>query len=292
MPSSAVGCSNQREAEIRVLLAADAATDTIVQSDPHLEASWGLPGGLRGMSLSKLFEAETPCEALLRHTLGEFVYTATHDLKSPMRHLALMVNMLRADLKDTCPEGSRDLLDGIERAAHKAMHLLQRLQVYAETVTETPEVQPEVDLGEVIRRALDAARLDADTGTITGNVPDLHGTVIADPARLELVFVQLFNNAVQYRGKQRLSVSVVAERVGPDWKISVADNGLGIEAQDADRLFRPFRRLHSERISGSGFGLAICQAAMVQQAGSIRFDASHRPGARFVVKIPASTHQH
>ena len=127
MSSSSFGRSDLRETELRVLLAADPSTDTIVQSDPHLEASWGLPGGLRGMPLGKVFEAETPREALLRHTLGEFIYTASHDLKSPLRHLALMVNMLRADLKETCPEGSRELLDGVERASHKAMQLLQRL---------------------------------------------------------------------------------------------------------------------------------------------------------------------
>ncbi len=288
MPSSAFGRPDQRESEVRVLLAADLATETITQSDPHLEARWGLPGGLRGMSLDKVFEAESPREALLRHTVGEFIYTATHDLKSPMRHLALMVSMLRADLKEACPEGSRDLLDGVERAAHKAMQLLQRLQVYAETVTEEPQVQPKVDLAEIIRRALDTTRLEKDAAAISGNWPELMATVKADPARLENVFVQLFNNAAQYRGEQPLMVSIVAERVGLDWKISVTDNGRGIDPQDADRLFRPFRRLHSERISGSGLGLAVCQAALVQQAGSIRFDASHHPGARFVVKIPAS----
>lgn len=241
------------------------------------------------MPLGKVFEAETPREALLRHTLGEFIYTATHDLKSPLRHLALMVNMLRSDLKEACPEGSRELLEGVERASYKAMQLLQRLQVYAETVTEAPEVKPDVELAEVVARAMASTRLESEAAALSSNIPACHATVMADPARLESVFVQLFNNAVQYRGEQPLAVSIIAEKVGPHWKISIADNGRGIDAQDADRIFRPFRRLHSERISGSGLGLAICQAAMVQQAGSIRFDASHHPGARFVLKIPAST---
>lgn len=70
--------------------------------------------------------------------------------------------------------------------------------------------------------------------------------------------------------------------------ITVTDNGIGIEPQYKDKIFKIFQRLHSEsEYHGTGIGLAICQRIAEFHGGSIELDTPYSEGSRFVIKLPA-----
>ncbi|MBL8296572.1 MAG: ATP-binding protein, partial [Bryobacterales bacterium] len=91
-----------------------------------------------------------------------------------------------------------------------------------------------------------------------------------------------------FGGGAALEVRLEARRVGTRWELAVSDNGRGVDPEDAPRLFRPFRRMQAEDVSGSGFGLAIAMALLTLQDGTLRLDTAYTGGARFVLALPAA----
>jgi signal transduction histidine kinase len=268
----------------RILLAADPDSGIVTEADPQLQHAWNIPGGLLGTNVKALLNGPSPRESLMRQTVSEFIYTAAHDLKSPLRHLGLMVGMLRDE--SGVPVAAEPLLDQIEQAVRKANALVQRLQAFAETATQPLQIRPDVNLSELVQSAI--AGLNREhVASITLHIA-AGLSADCDPSRLCTVLENLLRNAIQFRGPEPLDITVTLECKDGSVLVCVADNGRGIDARDAERLFRPFRRMHPEHISGSGLGLAICQSIISQHQGRIWFDSSHKPGAKFCFEIPTA----
>ena len=77
-------------------------------------------------------------------------------------------------------------------------------------------------------------------------------TVVAEEVLLMQLFQNLISNSIKYRGKETPRIHVSAERDGEGWLFAVRDNGIGIDPQDADRVFGMFKRLHGSEIPGTG----------------------------------------
>lgn len=268
----------------RLLLAVDPTTGLVVESDAELEAAWGLPGDLKGLPVKTLFGQQTAREAVLRYAVSEFLFTAVHDLNSPLRNVGLMIGILRSELGCQCPPGTVELLDNLERAAQRAAQLTERLRAYAEAVAATPAIASGVDLREVWEQAAESVRLrnHAAVNVVVRGSPAL---AKCDQDLTRLALEKLLENSVRFRGETPLEVRLEAERVDACWELAVCDNGRGVDPEDAPRLFRPFRRLQAE---GLGLGLAIAQALVTLQDGRLSLDTAYKGGARFVVALPAA----
>lgn len=100
--------------------------------------------------------------------------------------------------------------------------------------------------------------------------------VLADDVALTVVFQNLIGNGIKYRrAGERPRVHVRAEKQDGSWRLSVRDNGIGIESQYLDTIFAPFKRLHgSSEYPGSGLGLAICKKIVEHSGGRIWAESS------------------
>jgi signal transduction histidine kinase len=116
--------------------------------------------------------------------------------------------------------------------------------------------------------------------------------VPGDDALLTQVFQNLIGNAVKFR-REGTSPRIVIECTPSgdgvsEWLFSVTDNGIGIGADFADKVFVIFQRLHArDEYSGTGIGLALCQKIVEHHGGSIRVDTSYTGGTRFLFTLPA-----
>jgi signal transduction histidine kinase len=157
---------------------------------------------------------------------------------------------------------------------------LWRTQSAGVTVQRVP-----VDPNEFLRdlRASWDGRLGHLSSAASPDVPD----ALADPSVLRRVFDNLLMNALVHAGPA-VSVILQGERSGDVVRFTIADDGPGIPAADAERVFDPFvtldrngpRRTH-------GLGLAYCRAAMAAMGGSITLAPSPH-GAMFIVELPAA----
>jgi len=165
---------------------------------------------------------------------------------------------------------------------------IRDLLSYVRAVSSAEEV-PRVaaDLNAVaagVLQNLDAARLESGGEIVVNHLP----TLVVEETRIQQLLQNLIGNAIRYRrGDVQCRIEISAERRDGEWLFSVADNGPGIDPQDAERIFQPFKRLERGK-SGTGLGLAICRRIVEQHGGRIWVDSERGKGATFRFTLPAT----
>jgi signal transduction histidine kinase len=145
----------------------------------------------------------------------------------------------------------------------------------------------------IARETLADLELSIDEHCAEITVLDLP-TVRADPAQMRQLFLNLLGNALKFAREgeaPRITVSARCDEERID--LSFEDNGIGFEQKYAERIFKPFQRLHaSGRYPGSGIGLAICKKIVERHGGTISAKSEPGRGATFLVSLPVSPSWH
>jgi PAS domain S-box-containing protein len=219
--------------------------------------------------------------------LEVFAYSASHDLKEPLRTIAISAQLIERSWGSRLQGDDSTFLSNIISAANRMNVLIQDLLTYSRSTKHEDGPLPHVDAGLVVADVLNSLRgpIEEAQATITvGTLP----TVAIHAGRLAQLFQNLISNAIKYRGKEVPRVYITAEERDRWCVFSVADNGIGIEAQFADQIFGLFKRLHNhDKYPGSGIGLAICQRIVEQYDGRIWLEQSAPGrGSTFCFAIP------
>jgi chemotaxis family two-component system sensor kinase Cph1 len=159
------------------------------------------------------------------------------------------------------------------------------LLTYWETTEKGHDFAP-VDCNDVLAKAL--ANLHAvitQSGAIVAT--ELLPTVVAEQVMLLQVFQNLIDNSIKYRGAVTPRIHIAAQKDAEEWLFSVEDNGIGIDPQDAERIFGMFKRLHGPDIPGAGIGLALCKKVVERHGGRIWVESQAGKGATFRFTIPS-----
>ena len=119
---------------------------------------------------------------------------------------------------------------------------------------------------------------------VVGSLP----TVTGDPAQLTQLFLNLIGNAIKYNQDEHPRVEICARRGGEQWVMRVADNGIGIDPQYHEQIFRIFTRLHTrDEDEGTGIGLALCRRILERHRGRIWLESSEGSGTSVFFTLPA-----
>lgn len=222
--------------------------------------------------------------------LERFAYVAAHDLRSPIRAVRNVVDMLGDELAGTEPPPSvDDLLGHLDRSAGKMDAMVTGLLEFATIKGGDADNDDTVDVAALVRASIDEVRNGGEV-TLSAEVGDLH-PVRGNPVLIERLFDNLIGNAVKYRSEDRdLEIRVSSERVGDLVMLSVADNGIGIAPKYHERIFEIFRRLHGPgEIEGRGLGLALCRKIVEHHGGRIWVASEENAGSTFKVTLPVAT---
>ncbi|HLL87719.1 MAG TPA: PAS domain-containing protein, partial [Tepidisphaeraceae bacterium] len=220
----------------------------------------------------------------------EFLATLSHELRTPLNAILGWSQVLATGGRDEA-----DLADGlrtIERNARAQTQIIADLLDMSRITSGKVRLDVQrVDLGEVVRQAVETARLSAEAkGIGLLAVLDPHAaTVNGDPGRLQQVFWNLLSNAVKFTpvGGQ---VRVVLERADGHVEVSVTDTGEGIAAEFLPHVFDRFRQADASttrRHGGLGLGLSIVKQLVELHGGSVRATSpgvGH--GSTFNVALP------
>lgn len=212
--------------------------------------------------------------------LEQFAYVASHDLSEPLRTVAGFVQLLgkryEGQLDAQADEFIGYALDGVGRMRQ----LIDDLLLFSRA--GAAELQPEpVPLGEAVDRVRSslAANLEETGGRIeAGELPE----VVADRTQVEQLLQNLISNGLKFHGEEPPRVGVSAVREGASWRVEVEDNGIGVDPQYADRIFKMFQRLHGrDAYAGTGIGLAVCKRIVERHGGRIWVESPPAGGTRF-----------
>ena len=216
--------------------------------------------------------------------LETFVYTVSHDLKTPLASLTGFVDLVRADLGDAV---SADVAHSLDRMAAGTRYMGALINDLLE-LSRIGRVQTEaadVDLARVVEEIVDEQRPTRPGAHFT--VSELP-VVSMNPVRARQLFTNLLDNAVTHAGRPDVRVQVTCD-VGPHGiRIVVADDGPGIPAEKRDRIFRVFEQLDrpdDRATGGTGIGLAVCRKIVEQIDGHIDV-VDTAVGAAFEIRLP------
>jgi PAS domain S-box-containing protein len=225
----------------------------------------------------------------LNEDLNQFAYSASHDLREPLRMVSIYTQLLNRRIGPKLDEESSKYVEQVLKGASRLEALIRDLLAYTKAAEIEHEQVPVIDAGEAFRNAL--ANLSAaidETGARVSSVSSLPKVCMAEVHFTQLL-QNLIGNAIKYRGAAAPEIHIGAARKDGRWEFSVVDNGIGIEPDFKEQIFGIFKRLHNaEHYSGTGIGLAICQRIVQRYGGRIWVESEPGRGSTFYFTVPAA----
>jgi light-regulated signal transduction histidine kinase (bacteriophytochrome) len=218
--------------------------------------------------------------------LETFAYAVSHDLRAPLRAMAGFSAALEEDCgASLSPEGREDLAH-ITEASLRMGGLIDALLKLCHTTRCELERVP-VDLSSLGQALLaDLARSEPDRQVQTRVEPGIGA--VGDPHMLAAVMANLLGNAWKYTSRTRgARIEVTTDRAAGARRIRIQDNGCGFDMAHADKLFKPFQRLHrQDEYPGLGIGLATAQRIVLRHGGALEAESAPGQGAVFILSLP------
>lgn len=225
--------------------------------------------------------------------LQQFAYIASHDLQSPLKTIVNYLSLLEIKHQQQLDPEALKLINVSTAAAERMRILINDLLDFSRVGTEIDFDQ--VDLNEVLAEILEDQQTDIRSTGATIDIGPLP-TIRAHRTDLKQVFQNLLTNGLKYRRADvPPDIRIRAVDEGNQFRFTVRDNGIGIDAKYYDRVFQIFQRLHGRNeYPGTGIGLATCKKVVDIYGGQIGLDSTVGVGTTFFVVIPKviKTSQH
>jgi signal transduction histidine kinase len=220
--------------------------------------------------------------------LEQFAYVASHDLQEPLRKVASFCQLLKRRYAGQLDERADQYISFAVDGAQRMQRLINDLLAFSRigrVTTGFTEVDLDRTMSEIVA-GLDALRERTDAEITWSDLPVVHG----EEALLGTLLANLVGNSLKFRRPGvRPRVRVSANKVGDEWEITCADNGIGIEPEFADKVFVIFQRLHGkDAYPGTGIGLAIAKRIVEYHSGRIWVDPGYSDGAAVHFTLPVA----
>ncbi len=218
--------------------------------------------------------------------LEQFAYAASHDLKEPLRMIGAYVQLLQRKLSDKLDADTSQYMNFVTDGVSRMDRLLTDLLEYSRIGRKDSMVK-KTNLNDtllvVVNNLMNAMR--EHKASITANTLP---TIDAPPSQMVQLFQNLLSNAIKFRKKDAAPhIDIVYEFANGKHHFYFKDNGIGIPADQTERIFQLFERLHrKEEYEGTGIGLATCQKIVKNLGGEIWVTSQEGVGSTFTFYIP------
>ena len=210
--------------------------------------------------------------------LDEFVYTISHDLKSPLNSIKGYADMMELELKSGGEAEVRRFLERISANAEVVARMINDL-LELSRVGKMAEERTEVSPRRLLEEILFDLRASGEGAEVRLRTEGLPEEIRADPRRLAQLFTNLIVNAYKYRHPERDPAIVISCRdMGDHYVFAVADNGIGIDPKHLHSIFTFGVRLRETKAEGSGAGLAIAKKIVETGGGRIWAESTKGEG--------------
>jgi len=222
----------------------------------------------------------------LNGDLEQFAYSATHDLREPLRSVKIYSELLAKRYGDGLGDEAKKFVGYMRDGATRMESLLRDLLEYIQ-ITSFEKSSGMADARHELGVAL---------SNLSGIISETAAEISSGPlpcdrvhaAHLQQLFQNLVGNAIKYRSPDRRPVvRITAEHRNAQWLFAVSDNGIGIDPEYKETIFGLFKRLHAtSEYSGTGIGLAICQRIVERYSGRIWVESESGRGSTFRFTLP------
>lgn len=251
----------------------------------HIESESSAPAGvlLLFQNLTRLRRLET--------VRRDFISNISHELRTPLASLKALTETLQEGALEDPPAAKR-FLSQMETEVDALSQMVSELLELARIESGRVPLQlQEVDPADLIERAVERLRLQAERSGLQVSISgEQLPKILADPARLEQVLVNLLHNAIKFTpsgGQITLKAEPYPARPAELIQFSVQDTGSGIPAADLNRIFERFYKSDRARATGgTGLGLAIARHLVEAHGGKIWVESQEGRGSTFYFTVP------
>lgn len=229
----------------------------------------------------RLFEAEHLSK------VGQLAAGIAHEIRNPLNYISLAVDHLKEDIGQACPENGstvEELLGKIKEEVRRANYMVINFMSYGRPLRLRTAAVSCAELVEKTLSALGEQRDDRRIEFVTDVPPDLP-ELQGDPELLRTCLVNLVANAIQATSESgRITLRVRFDAGTESFLLSVADEGIGIRAEDLPKIMQPY---FTSREAGVGLGLAITERIVKEHGGTLTVASTAGSGAVFTITLPA-----
>ncbi|HZS44039.1 MAG TPA: GAF domain-containing protein [Blastocatellia bacterium] len=224
--------------------------------------------------------------ARLNKDLEEMIYTASHDMQSPLLSIDGYLSHLERELVGYPSPRMAQYLERIKANTTSLQRLINSLLDVSRLRRQT-DLSQNVNCAEIVKSLKQELqpRLERIGGTIVvaSELPTIKGSRL----QLTRVFSNLVNNAINYRDQVRpLRITIDHQDLPEEIVFRVKDNGLGIKSSDFERIFKPLTRLEVNQSDGTGMGLYIVKQIINSHGGRIWVESQEGVGTTFLFAFP------
>jgi len=229
---------------------------------------------------------------LTNTNLEQFIHVISHDIKEPIRKILIYTSHLSDSRPELFTADEAKNLKIINSSAFRLNSLVDDLVKYAFSATKDEAVK--VNLNHVLKEVTDDLEIVITENKAQIESGDLPG-VFASKVQMRQLFANLISNAIKYSKAGtppviNITTAVVDNGEAKFYKISLQDNGIGMDSMHLNKIFTIFQRLHlRNEYSGNGIGLAICKKIMENHQGKIDVDSAPGKGSCFNLYFPIAT---
>jgi light-regulated signal transduction histidine kinase (bacteriophytochrome) len=216
--------------------------------------------------------------------LEAFSYSVSHDLRAPLRTISAFTQATAETLGDKLEGRAVDYMRRVLAATTRMSDLIDALLELAR-ISRAPVVRHRVELSALAHVVVDELRRREPERRVDVSVET--DMVVAGDARLMRILLDnVVGNAWKFTSRRPIAhITIGRELVEGETVYFVADDGIGFDNSQAERLFEPFQRLHTE-LSGTGIGLATVRRIVERHGGRIWAEGVSGQGAKIFFTIP------
>ena len=221
--------------------------------------------------------------------LEAFTYSVSHDLRAPLRGISGFAHALEEDSRAALDDKALSYISRISGEAARMDELIVDLLSYSRLQRKDLRLDPQ-PLRVLVRDALQEVdpQIEKSGARVAVVLPEVE-VLAARPVAIQLL-VNLLSNAIKFVPADRTpSIRVAAERRDGSVRVSVSDNGIGIDPRYQARIFEVFERLHgNDSYPGTGIGLAIVRKGAERMGGRVGVESSAGQGSTFWIDFKAA----
>ena len=219
--------------------------------------------------------------------LKQFAYITSHDLKSPLRNVITLLQLVRKKNTNVLDKNSMELVNTSISSAEHLYRLVNDILLYSTSENSNQETE-DISLENVVRtikQNLGNYLIQRNASIIINkSLP----TINAHATLINNLFHNLIENGIKYNNSEKPTVTIDFERKDGKYLFSIKDNGIGVKKAYQDLIFVVFKRLHNQnQYEGTGIGLSICKKIVEKYGGQIWIESEENEGATFFFTLPA-----
>jgi PAS domain S-box-containing protein len=267
---------------------------TLAAHEAHDKADWRLAAELGRRAALAMDNARLYRDAQeANRAKADFLAVVSHELRTPLNAIGGYADLLESEVMGELSEGQARYVERIKLGAGHLAQLIDEILTFARVEARREQLLfRSTDLGRVAAEAVATVEPQAREKGLDLVVerPDAGPELITDGDKVRQVLVNLLSNAVKYTDEGTVTLSLESTDDGGA-VMAVTDTGVGIEAENLDRVFEPFwqaEKPNTRRAGGTGLGLSVNQRLVTLLGGTLEVESEPGVGSTFTARLPAS----